>query len=144
MSKDGRGTPGRIVTKDHQPRLTLANLLRRRRTDLGTFTRELGLTTHAGLQIWCDRMGVTAPNLEEFEVVFPPTQKVNSPQEGVIVLEPLPVVNAETGLVLPDELVDDAGSDLELVLGDEIPPGEPIPLPQKKPRKKKDGSPTEA
>jgi len=88
MSRDGRGNPGRIVLKNSQPQLRLADVLRRRRSTLAAFISELGITTYTALEIWCKRMGVSSPSKEEFEVIFPPEVHINSPQEGVIVLEP--------------------------------------------------------
>lgn len=52
---------------------------------------DFGVFTYAGLVGWCDRLGVVPPTQEEFDVVMP-QGLVNSPQEGVIVLEPLPEV----------------------------------------------------
>ncbi len=129
MGKDGRGTPGRVVLKEHQPKLTLHALLRRRRSSLASFVKELGVTTHAGLARWCDRMGVVSPTQAEFEAIFP--QKVNSPMEGVVVLEAPLVVDSETGNVI------------DVSVPDEIPPGEPIEVPPKKPRKRKDDQPSD-
>lgn len=50
---------------------------------------DFGVVTYAGLVGWCDRLGVVPPTQEEFDAAMPPVL-VNSPQEGVIVLEPLP------------------------------------------------------
>jgi len=93
MNRDGRGKPGRIVLKN-QPRLTLTNVLRRRRSTLSVLVGELGLTTYAGLSAWCRRMGVTVPTEGEFIIAFPNAGRVNSPREGVVVLE-APIVVAE-------------------------------------------------
>lgn len=131
MSRDGRGTPGRIIVKDHQPRLKLADLLRRRRTTLQAFISDLGVTTYASLEIWCKRMGVAPPAPEEFTVAFPAAAKINSPMEGVIVLEAPPVVDAETGNDIdPEAPIEEPG--VAVVTGIESQAD-----PQKKARKKK-------
>ena len=146
MSRDGRGTPGRIILKDHTPRLKLADLLRRRRTTLGAFVKELGFTTHAGLAIWCKRMGVTPPTHEEFVVAYPAAEKVNSPMEGVVVLEPPPVVDAESGQSIDPEAPVLTGVEVQVVT-DTVAVEEAqelLAVTQKKTRKKKESQPTEA
>ena len=102
MAREGHGVPGRIVLKN-QPKLTLANLLRRRKTTLAKFVVELGVTTHSGLLQWCNRMGVIAPSTEEFTEAFPGAARVNSAREGVVVLEAPPVIDEPSGAVIdPD------------------------------------------
>jgi hypothetical protein len=139
MGRDGRGTPGRYVPKDHNPKLRLADLLRRRRTTLTAFVAELGFTTHAALEIWCKRMGVTAPTHDEFITAIPRAEQVNSAQEGVVVLEAPPVLDEASGeLIDPDA---PAFPGLEVVTGaaaEEAPEAT-----QKKTRKKKESQPTE-
>lgn len=80
-----------------QPQLRLADVLRRRRSTLKTLVSEIGLTTYTGLSIWCDRMGMVPPSQEEFDAIFPPEAKVNSPQEGVIVLPAPPLISESSG-----------------------------------------------
>lgn len=78
-------------------------------------------------------MGIAPPAQEEFDTLFPPL-KVNSPQEGVVVLEPPPVVDEQSGQVIdPDGPVEPG---LEVVTG----PSEPS---QKKKRAKKESQPDE-
>ena len=96
MAKEERGTPGRITLKN-QPKLTLLNLLRRRKSTLAKFISDIGITTHGALTQWCDRMGIVAPTSEEFVTAFPAAARVNSPREGVIVLEALRVIDEPSG-----------------------------------------------
>lgn len=96
MVRDMRGNPGRYTLKN-QPRLRLADLLRRRRMQLQQFLAEFGITTYEGLCERCRRMGVAPPELQDFEAVIPPTAKVNNPTEGVVVLEAPPVIAESTG-----------------------------------------------
>ena len=119
----------------NQPRLTLAAVLRRRRTTLKKLVDELGVSTYTALVNWCDRMGITPPERAEFDEVFPPALKVNSPQEGVVVLDPPPVVDEHTGRNIDPEVpVLEPG--VEVVT-------EPTDPPQKKRRTKKESQPDE-
>jgi hypothetical protein len=119
--RDGRGNPGRYVPKQHQAKLRLADLLRRRRTTLKAFMDELGLTTHSGLCLYCARLGVQPPSSEEFYAVFPAVPQANSAAEGVVVLSP-PADEAVPGTAAPEP---------------------PTAASQKKPRRKKDVAPIE-
>lgn len=141
MNRDGRGHPGRYTPKN-LPRLKLTDLLRRRRMGLKQLLTELGITTYEGLCIRCARLGVVSPTIDEFEVVIPPMMQVNSPQEGVIVLEPVPVIAEATGRQLRPGLVHLN----EGVEGPENPltgPSGSLEMSPKKSRKKKEGAPTE-
>ena len=100
MHRDGRGVPGRYEPK-HQPRLKLSDLLRRRKTTLKQMLLDRGITAYGTLVIWCDRIGVVPPTEEEFRAVVP--VPVNSAQEGVVVLEPPPVVEEQTGRQIDPE-----------------------------------------
>lgn len=133
MSREGKGNPGRIVLKNRQPKLRLADVLRRRRTNLSAFVAELGITTYTSLCVWCKRMGVSPPESKEFEVIFPPEIHINSPQEGVIVLEAPDVINEITGRVIDPEAP--AFPIVEVVTTPTVV--EPTDDSSKKPRKKK-------
>jgi len=132
MSRDGRGNPGRIVLKNNQPQLRLADVLRRRRTTLAAFIAELGITTYTSLEIWCKRMGVNSPTQAEFEVVFPPQVHINSPQEGVIVLDP-PVIEDQRDDNIIDAMAPSSDEGKATFETGEEPTGEAT----KKARKKK-------
>ena len=71
------------------PRLKLSDLLRRRKMSLRQFLDEFGITTYETLSIRCDRMGVAVPDEKDFITIAP--APVNSPTEGVLVLEPEPI-----------------------------------------------------
>lgn len=140
MGRDGRGTPGRTPKKDHTPRLRLADLLRRRRTTLTTFVGSLGVTTHAALAIWCDRMGVIPPTQEEFDVSFPLSSRVNSAKEGVIVLQAPPVIDEFTGNEIdPEAPVEPPGILVVIDSAPQVAVEKDTEASQKKPRKKKEG-----
>jgi hypothetical protein len=95
-----RGAPGRYEPK-HQPRLKLADLIRRRKTTLKQMVLDRGITAYASLVHWCERIGVVPPTEDEFKAVFP--EPVNSPQEGVVVLQPPPVIEEQTGRQIDPE-----------------------------------------
>jgi hypothetical protein len=103
MSRDGRGNPGRYELKN-QPRLKLVDLLRRRKMTLKQLLDEFGISTYEALHIRCERMGVTAPTHDEFDVVMPPTRAwVNSATEGVVVVEAPPVIDEISGREIDPE-----------------------------------------
>lgn len=93
-----------IVRLKNLPKLTLMILLKRRRRTLRQFMDEFGITTYEELKTRCERIGVVAPSLEAFKQANPTI--VNSPTEGVLVLEAPPVVHEHTGRVIsePHEL----------------------------------------
>lgn len=126
--------PGRIVLKN-QPRLRLVDVLRRRRSTLAILVGELGLSTYSGLALWCRRMGIVPPDEAQFVAAFPAANRVNSPQEGVVVLEPPVVIAEHTGS--PVEL---EASHVDTEAGPEPPTGAPE-ASQKKRRPKKDDPP---
>jgi hypothetical protein len=86
---------GKIVVQN-MPRLKLADLLRRRKMTLTQLCDEFGITTYEGLVLRCNRMGCAPPDEADFTAATP-RSPVNSPQEGVIVLEPPPVIDDITG-----------------------------------------------
>lgn len=128
------------------PRLRLADVIRRRRTTLAALIKEIGLTTYTGLEIWCGRMGISAPTLAEFHAVVPQTiPKVSSPQEGVIVLEPPPVIDEHTGRRIDPDAPVTPG--IEIITGPSVKNAlvqlsgsleEPTKSAQKKQKQKKD------
>lgn len=77
------------------PGLKLTDLIRRRRLSLKQFVDQFGITTYQALDERCHRMGVSCPSHEEWSAVAP--QPVNSPTEGVVVLDPPPVVKESSG-----------------------------------------------
>jgi hypothetical protein len=129
----------------NQPRLKLSDLLRRRKMTLKQMLDEHGITTFETLVLRCNRMGVTPPSEDDFYAVV--KRPVNSPQEGVVVLEAPPFVEEQTGREIDPEAPVEQPT--VTVLTDT--PFEPpvrnalveLERPQKKPRKKKEDQPTE-
>ena len=140
------------VTLKNMPKLKLGDLLRRRKMSLRQLLDEFGLTTYEGLVIRCTRMGVLPPTEADFKVAFP-IGPVNSPTEGVIVVEAPPVIDDITGRKIDPEapavpevrvITEPLGQLLTSVQTtgevDVAPPGEPTEPPQKKLRKKKEAT----
>jgi len=100
MQRDGRGTPGLYEPK-HQPRLKLSDMIRRRKTTLKQMLADRGISTYGALTHWCNRIGVVPPTEAEFKAVMP--VPVNSPQEGVIVLEAPLFTEEQTGREIDPE-----------------------------------------
>lgn len=83
------------ITIKNLPGLKLTDLIRRRRLSLKQFVDQFGITTYHALDERCQRMGVACPTEEEWAFVAPPP--VNSPTEGIVVLDPPPVVRESSG-----------------------------------------------
>ena len=89
-----------IVRLKNLPKLSLALLLKRRKKSLKQFMDEFGITTYEELKSRCERIGVVEPSIEAFRQVNPAI--VNSPTEGVLVLEAPPIVHEHTGKVISE------------------------------------------
>ena len=84
------------------PKLKLTDLLRRRKTTLERHLKEFGIITYESLIDKCNRMGVDPPTLDEFLKTNPNPPIINSPAEGVVVLEAPPVIHEITGKKIED------------------------------------------
>jgi len=141
----------RVVVKN-MPKLKLSDLLRRRKMTLRALLDEFGITTYGGLLVRCERMGCAPPTEAEFKVAYPTGPIVNSPQEGVVVLEPPPVIDDISGRKIDPEapvapevkvITEPLGQLLPRVSvteTDVAPSEEPTEPSQKKPRKKKEAT----
>lgn len=119
------------------PKLRLSDLLRRRKMTLVHYLAEFGITTYEGLVSRCDRMGIAPPSEEDFKKVMKPL--VNNPQEGVVVLDPMVVIDDLSGR----EIDPDAPILLPVVEVRTFSQPEENNISQKKLRKKKDVLSTE-
>lgn len=128
------------------PKLTLHNLLRRRKMTLQQFLAESGIHAYAALVNKCSEIGVQPPTEQEYLAVVP--TQVSSPQDGIVVLEPIPVVDDLTGRQIdPDApvtvpgvevIIDNAGVvDWDRV-NEKTDDSEPTVGQQKRRRKKKE------
>jgi hypothetical protein len=70
-------------------------LLKRRKMTLKKFLNEQGITTYISLVNRCNELGVLEPTNEEYNGVA--GELVTSQCDGVIVLEPIPIINESTG-----------------------------------------------
>lgn len=75
--------------------LSLLKLLKRRKMTLKGFLHEQGITTFEGLLVRCKRLGVISPSENDFALTQP--EVVTNPTEGVVVVEPIPVINEKSG-----------------------------------------------
>ena len=92
----------KIIVKNLTP-LKLTDLLKRRKKNLEEFLNESGITTYESLKERCSRMGVQAPHLSEWESIR--VDFITSPTEGIIVLDPMPVIKESSGEeILVEEL----------------------------------------
>jgi hypothetical protein len=94
----------------NEPRLKLTDLLKRRKMTLKQFIDEFGITTYDGLINRCVRMGVAAPDEADFKPLV--SVIVNNPVEGIVVIEPIPVIAERTGEIIT----------IDAIMGDEPHP----------------------
>jgi hypothetical protein len=87
------------------PPIRLVDLLKKRKTTLKQFLDVYGIVAYSTLLTKCDSMGVSPPSEEEFKQIVSVT--VSSPQEGVVVLDPPPLLKENTGEPI---MVDDMGN----------------------------------
>lgn len=92
----------RLQTKSLS-RVSLLDLLRKKRSTLEKFLVDTGIVTYDKLVERCSSIGVVPPSEEQFHKAMgsPMTHEVSSPTEGVIVLNPLPESASE--ILTPEE-----------------------------------------
>lgn len=94
-------------------KVSLLNVLKRRKTDLKRFLEEAGIVTYELLKSRCDSMGVIPPDEQEFLDASGTSHEsaatISSPAEGVIVLEPPKIINELTGkeVTMPEDEIND-------------------------------------
>jgi len=79
------------LSKNSISKVSLSDILRRRRKTLPQFLKEFGIVTYELLVARCNSMGVVPPTEEKFALVTggnPP--QVSSPSEGVIIVDVVP------------------------------------------------------
>ena len=79
------------LSKNSISKVSLSDILRRRRKTLPQFLKEFGIVTYELLVARCNSMGVVPPTEEKFALVAggsPP--QVSSPAEGVIIVDVVP------------------------------------------------------
>lgn len=72
-------------------KLTLNNLLKRRKSNLKQFLTESGIVSYETLVTRCNSLGVSPPSSEEFNEIVGNNgvPSLSSPTEGVVVLPPV-------------------------------------------------------
>lgn len=98
------------VPPDNTPKITLVSVLKRRRTNLTAYMKDLGISNYGALRESCKRMGVIPPSEEEFKRCQG-DEVVSVPTEGIIVLPPPPVILESTGETLEPDLLTDLPSE---------------------------------
>lgn len=80
------------LQKKSLSRISLTDLLRRRRTSLENFLNDMGIVTYELLKSRCASMGVNPPSEEQFLKAkgTSGTHDISSPTEGIVVLNPPP------------------------------------------------------
>lgn len=96
-------------------KVSLLNVLKRRKTDLKQFLQETGVVTYELLKSRCDSMGVIPPEEQDFLEASGLTsldelRNISSPAEGLIVLEPPALVKENTGQLMNNLESDNAVS----------------------------------
>jgi hypothetical protein len=76
---------------------------------LEQFVQESGIQAFNALVNRCEAIGVQPPTIEEYQRIIPTV--VSCQQDGVVVIEPLPIISESTGLEIDDI---DVHSDLEM------------------------------
>lgn len=92
------------LLKKNISRVTLNDLLRRKRTTLSKFIKDNGIVTYDLLVNRCNSMGVVSPTEEEFNTITGNDKlySVSSPTEGVVVLDPPAIISDYSGKIIPD------------------------------------------
>lgn len=73
------------VILKNQPKVTLEQVLKRRKVTLKEYVKDVGVQTYGGLVALCARLGVTPPGEEKYMgEINPPL--VTSQQDGVVVI----------------------------------------------------------
>jgi len=76
------------------PLIKLTDLLKKRKSNLKMFLKNMGIATYTTLEQKCKKMGVSPPSEKDFKDAL--GEKISSPQEGIVVLDP-PLLVKETG-----------------------------------------------
>lgn len=86
----------KITRKGTEPNIKLLDLLRKRRISLKKFISDFGINSFESLRLRCERMGVVPPAESKFNEVKG-DEFVNSPTEGILVLEAPKAISEKTG-----------------------------------------------
>lgn len=86
----------KITRKNASTALKLTDVLRKKKISLDKFIKDFGINSYESLKMRCERMGVVPPAESKFNEIKG-GEFVNSPTEGILVLEAPKVINEKTG-----------------------------------------------
>ena len=97
-------------------KLTLLDLLRRKRKNLSTHLKETGIVTYERLVRTCSSVGLVPPTEKQFMDAMgnPTTPKISSPTDGILVLEPPPINDIADSQVQQETDVESTSSEPSL------------------------------
>ncbi len=100
-------------------KLGLMDILRRKKKTLKDFLTDSGIAAYETLAERCSSMGVTVPDVEMFNLAIGKKSEiefaVSSPTEGIILLEPPPIVEETTGKQENIEDLDPPSIEVEII-----------------------------
>jgi len=77
------------------PPIKLTNLLKKKKISLASFIMSAGIVTYQKLIQYCQKIGVDAPEENEFQKIV--QEVFSSPQDGIIVLDSPSLIKENTG-----------------------------------------------
>lgn len=95
----------KITRKNATTAIKLNDLLRKRKITLAKFITDFGLHSYESLKLRCERIGVTPPDIEVYNKAKG-TELINSPTDGIIVLDFPKIIKEKTG----DEMLSEEDS----------------------------------
>jgi len=111
----------KITRKLNLPAISLVDLLRKRKMTLEKFVNEFGLASFESLKIRCERMGVAPPSEELYNSVKS-TVVVNSPPDGILVMEAPKFIAENSGKELTFVELDEPLQEIEPEDLNKVPP----------------------
>lgn len=105
----------KITRKNTAPSIGLLDILRKRRISFKKFILDFGINSYESLKLRCERMGVVPPVESKFNEAKG-SEFVNSPTDGILVLEAPKVINEKTG----EEINVELSSESEMIFSDVI------------------------
>lgn len=91
----------RRVPPDNTPKITLTNVLKRRKMNLAAYVKESGIASYGALLESCKRIGVIPPSEADYDKVA--AEDVSIPTEGIVVMPAPPVIAESTGQTFEPE-----------------------------------------
>jgi hypothetical protein len=86
----------KITRKNATTAIKLSDLLRKRKITLSKFIVDFGLHSYESLKTRCERIGVAPPDIETYKKAKG-SDVINSPTDGIIVLDFPKIIDEKTG-----------------------------------------------